>query len=306
MPSFAQKVQFTNSSNVWLWVDSTIGCCIPYPISYSSANYDSTPVVYNGHNYLYLISTTASFLVREEAGRVYEIASEDSVERLLYDFNLGIGDTIRNIYPEDTFVAWVATIDSTHFGGEWYKVWHFNGKDYSTYYPDSVRPFFYNVIEGLGCTNGLYYPASPYSLSAFSQQLLCFNNDQHISTALSTPVTCYGYTYTSDYDNYFSCSQFYSHHPVNHVGVKQLSQKEGKATVVPNPVNEASRIIFPNSISSGHVMILNQLGQVILNIPIEDKTEVVIGDKIKVPGVYYYRVTDAISGESFSGKFLNQ
>jgi hypothetical protein len=37
-----------------------------------------------------------------------------------------------------------------------------------------------------------------------------------------------------------------------------------------------------------------------------NKTELLIVDKVTLPGIYYYRVTDNITGETFSGKFVRQ
>lgn len=305
--SFAQKIQFGNATNTWSLIDSTIGCCVPHPVVYSTAHYDSIPVNYNGFTYQYLISSVASFLIREDSGRVYIISTTDSFERLLYDFNLGVNDTIRNNYPYDKYVTWVTQIDSTQLAGLWYKVWHFEGLDSVIYYPDSARRIQYNVIEGIGCTNGPYYPASPYSLTAFSQQLLCFTNDMGITTGLSNPVISYGYNYTGSYDNDSSCIKFYADYipPAIHgEGIKPLVQTTNNANVVPNPIDNTSKIIFPYSIAAGKLIIVNQAGQAIATLSFQNKDEVTIGDMVKVPGMYFYRLIDNASGKVFSGKFV--
>jgi hypothetical protein len=303
LPSFGQKIDFTNSTNVWSFIDSTTGCCIRYPVYYTTAQYEDS-AVYNGHFYRYLTSSVASFLCREDSGRVYVIGTTDSVEQLLYDFNLGLNDTIRLIYSQDTFLSWVSALDSTLIAGTSYKVWHFNGVDISTFYPDSIRPYTYNVIEGIGCTNGPYYPASPYSLLAFSQQLLCFNSDMASVSGLTIPVTSFGYTYTQSFDNYTSCDTFTAHQHLSNVGVKDLSAESPGATVIPNPVNDAGKIVLPYNISSGTVTIINSIGQVVYNMPVLNEHEIIIGNKISVPGIYFYRVTDAQNGRIFSGKFV--
>ena len=288
-------------------IDSTIGCCIPLHIMYTTTYYDSK-VKYNGYTYEHLVYAMGTCLVREDAGKVYVIGATDSTERVLYDFNLGLHDTLRTVYPQDTYIAWVSQLDSTELYGTWYKVWHFNGVDSNA---DSLRPIVYNVIEGIGCTNGPYYPASPYSVALFSDQLLCFTNDMGFTTPFSNPVISYGNNYTNPFDNYISCASFRTAPVVppdttTYLSTQHLFQNSNNVSVVPDPVNEHSRIMFPYAIQSGTLIILNELGQVVINVSFRNKDEVLIGDNIHVPGVYFYRVTDNQNGKGFSGKFVNR
>lgn len=303
LSSLAQKVQFTNPTNVWSFRDTTTGCCIPIGLEYKNAYYDSTgSVTYNGHNYQSLVTIVASFLVREDSGKVYVIGTPDSIEHVLYDFNVGLGDTMRAIYPTDTLIAWVSQLDSTLFGGQWYKVWHFDGKDCSSFYPDSVRAITYNVIEGIGCTNGLYFPVSPYSLVSFSEQMLCFTNDMHIASALSNPVVAYGDTFISYYDNDSSCMEFYAHPPAPpETDAIRLLHQANSVLAAPNPINDQSKLLFPYSFLSGTVLVINEVGQIVVNMAFSAKEEILIGDRIEAHGLYYYRVTDDLHQTSFSG-----
>jgi hypothetical protein len=301
--SFAQKIQFTNNTNVWSVIDSTIGCCIPIPTAYTTAHYDITVSV-NGRTYQRLYDPqVGDFLVREDSNRVYLVQynTDDSSERVLYDFNLQQNDTLRTVYTQDTYVAWVSTLDSTQIYGTWYKVWHFTGLDYGL---DSTRNFSYNVIEGMGCTNGPYYPASPYALTAFSEQLLCFKNDMGYTTALSNSVLAFGHYYTSSFDNYNSCNDFIIN-PALALGVSQVTAA-GNVSVVPDPINENSKIIVPYLISSGSLVIVHELGQMVTNTTFQNKNELPIGNIVSARGIYFYRVTDNQSGKFFSGKFVNR
>jgi hypothetical protein len=306
VPVFGQKVHFGNITNVWSNLDSTIGCCVLAPRDYKPAWYDSITVDYNGYTWQYLHCTMQSFLVREESNKVYFTGAVDSVERLAYDFNLGIGDTMRIIYPMDTFISWVTNIDSTLLQGISYKVWHFNGNAYSGYFPDSVRPFQYNVIEGLGCTNGVYYPANPYALTAFSQHLLCFNNNSNINTAISNPVVAYASGYNSVYDNDSSCIEYYTdhtHHLTDFTGVKQITINSNSVIVAPNPVTAESNFILPYHINSGSLTITNIAGQIIGRSFFEDKEMLPVPQNFTSGGIYFYHITDNQSGKIFSGKF---
>ena len=305
--SFAQKIQFSNPTNVWALIDSTVGCCVPMATQYTTAYYDS-PLVYNGNTYQLMTDPeVGTCLIREDSNRVYVIGGPlDSIERVLYDFNLVIGDTMRYVYSDDTIIAWVAGMDSTRIAGIWYKVWQFQGLDYSAIFHDSVRGTFYNVIEGIGCTNGPYYPARPFSLQAFSEQVLCFTNNTVISSPLSNPVLSYGFHYTGSFDNYLSCIEFDTLTHSAGVPFNGFKGNENSVTVIPDPINELGKLVFSYPIYSGKVIIINQTGQIITSFPFENKDELMIGDKINVPGVYFYRVTDNLTGQVFSGKFIFQ
>jgi hypothetical protein len=304
LSSFGQKILFSNNTNTWSMKDSTLACCIPYPTRYTTTHYNGR-VIYNGTTYQSLVYDLGSCLIREEAGRVYFIGAFDSTERILYDFNLGLNDTLRTVYPEGTYVAWVSQIDSTQLYGKWYKTWRFDGLDY---HADSTRPFWYNVIEGIGCTNGPYYPAAPYDLAAYSDQLLCFTNDMGITTGLSKPVNSYGAGYYGSFDNAASCSLFQITPPhiedTSLLRARQLVAKRGNAAVVPNPINETGRIILPYAMQSGSLVIMNSIGQVVSNTVFQNKDELPVKGCISLPGIYYYRITDAAVGNVFSGKFV--
>lgn len=300
LSSFGQKIHFGDSTNIWSVIDSTTGCCIPYPTVYTTANYIGS-VEYNGHTYLELNDPEGFILVREENNRVYAINSSDSIERVIYDFNLAINDTLKITTANDTFVSWVSALDSTLLAGVSYKVWHFNGAYTSTYFPDSTRTYQYNVIEGIGCTNGPGYPARAYSLKTFSEQLMCFNNHLNISSTLSVPVTSYGFDYTGSYDNGTSCTVFKSFHPDINVGIAALS-KRNDVNVYPQPITETSLISLPDNIPTGTLTITNLIGQTIINQQFSNQSQLMVGNLIQTSGIYFYRVFDFTTLNIWAGK----
>lgn len=305
--SYAQKISFSDLTNVWCTIDSTTACCIPRPTVYTKTYYDTTSTaVYNGHTYGILASPVATSLIREADGRVYVVDISDSVERILYDYHLALNDTLRIAYPQDVYVSWVTQIDSTQIGGLWYKVWHFDGMDTSKVIADSLRPFMYNVIEGIGCTNGPYYPAFPYTLANFSQELLCFSNKSHAPSVLSNPVVAYAIASTRSFDNDSTCGLFNSHYAVlPPSNVQNVAGTPVAVTVVPNPSEHNCTIVFSRTISSGNIVITNQLGQVIADFNFTARKELEIGNLLHTAGMYYYHVTTG-EGTHFSGKFTRQ
>ena len=187
----------------------------------------------------------------------------------------------------------MASVDSTQINGLWYKIWKFNGyelADYATII-DTFR-----VIEGIGCIEGLHFPCNPLGRSPdLSTQLECFENNG-VSHALSNPVWETGLIWSFYFDDDSSCRL--------NLEASNLSKGIGKVTVIPNPINASSRIVMPYKITSGKVIVLNDVGQTIINTTFHNKDEVLIGDKINMPGIYLYRVTDDLNNKTFAGKFI--
>lgn len=291
--SSAQKIHFTDSANVWKYFT----CSIDFSLTESvgSQTYIKN-IVINGRLYGWLGS---SFVREDTVARIVYIkynndmaTTVDTSDQVLYNYNWHIGDTVK--YHQVSYsptVSWVTSVDSTQINGLWYKVWHFAGYDSGS----SMLPFTYHVIEGIGCTNGFDYAVNPYGSFEFSHQLICFSNKGN-TDSLSYPVPSWGLAGTINFNNASSCAI----HPVDVINLPNNSP----ASLFPNPINGNSLITFPYTIKSGTMMVINEMGQMVVNIPIYNKDEVLIGNSIRVPGIYYYRVTDNESGKLFSGKVI--
>jgi hypothetical protein len=296
--SFGQKIRFSDSSNVWsIYV---LTCCNPPSFtpegSHWSWPYTGSSVI-GGHKYYQLMGS----YIREDTvlNKVYIryhsdcLGDIDTVEKVLYDYNWHIGDTVRQpsicgFAP----ICWVIGIDSTKISAIWYKIWHFNGSYFGT-----GTDLDYHVIEGLGCTNKFDFAIKPYPYFEHSEQLFCFSN-AGISPTLSHSVPSWGLLGDINFDNSSTCLL-----PLK----SSESHKQSDFVVIhPNPIDNTSKIILPYNISSGKLIILNSIGQTIVNEAIQNKNEIQIGDKIKVPGMYYFRVTDNEAGKAYSGKFVAQ
>ncbi len=98
--------------------------------------------------------------------KVFYIPTGDSVEQLLYDFNLQVGDTVRG-YTERMaiFPDIVESIDSVLVGSNYHKRWYIN------------PCFGIYLIEGIGSTYGIF-EASPGCISDGPEfNLTCFQQD---------------------------------------------------------------------------------------------------------------------------------
>ncbi len=273
--SFGQKIRFSDSTNVWtlLYTSLDPGSNPVFtswisPISYSGS------VMINSNRYLKL----ESYYIREDttAKKVFIRSASDSVDKLLYDYNWAVGDT-ENSYQ-------ITFIDSTMINSLWYKTWHFNGD--------------FNVIEGIGCTNGYEFAAYPnFGFHEYSRQLICFQN-RDVSPPLSTPVSSWGAIINIEFDDSASCAM----HPLD---INRPAETNSNISVVPNPIAQSSKIIF-SDVANGKIMIVNDIGQAIETIPFQNTNEVLIGGKIKLPGIYFYHVTDNENGKVYSGKLIKQ
>ena len=298
--SFAQKIRFSDSTNQWTWLFCSIDGGQPiWLYSYLSFENYSGTVIINSHEYLGL----GSSLIREDtiANKVFiryyntSTSTLDTVDEVLYDYNLSVGDTIKHYVSDYFSTSWVTSIDSTLINGIWYKVWHFSGNLVTPGY--FIGGFAYNVIEGIGCTNGLTYPYNPAPPFEASDQLVCFQN-MGDSPPLSNPVTSWGVAIIVYFDDSASCAM----HPLD---ISKLNNKNKITSIFPNPIDRTSKIVLPDK-GSGTLAVFNDLGQMIFCSTFEHKAELLIGDKINVPGIYFYRITDNEGARQYSGKFVFQ
>ncbi len=99
--------------------------------------------------------------------KVFFIQPYDSLEMLLYDFNMQVGDTVKGYIEQfasqkDTVIS----IDSILVGSDYRKMWKIN-QDYNIFF-----------IEGIGSTNGLIEPSMAGLIGNFgSVGLTCFQQN---------------------------------------------------------------------------------------------------------------------------------
>ncbi len=287
----AQKVHFTDSTNVWHgynWDDADVPYySLPYTYSFSG------DTIFHGTTYKKLLSDYASIvLVREDttlkkvfivplAAVSYPLTS-DTDEHVLYDYNLNVGDTF---YYPNVIPRYVYSMDTVLINGTQHRVW------FLVPVHDTVvevnNPYY--VVEGIGCLDEATFPTHPSRLEG-AVTLTCFNTHD------STPPL--DHMVDSYFDNSSSCSLTFG------LGVATVQQKSNDAAVIPNPVNTASKVALPYAVSSGTLIVLNDIGQTVINTSFQNKDELLIGDKKYTPGIYFYRVTDITNGMVFAGKFI--
>jgi len=117
----------------------------------------------NGVCDLSSIANQNNWAIREDTTkRVYIFDYISGQEFLLYDFNLGLGDTLAygNAFSfngsYDNYVEVITSIDSLLIDGLFHKVYHITSTNWMGVVVDYVQ-----IIEGIGSTFGLFADNSP-------------------------------------------------------------------------------------------------------------------------------------------------
>jgi hypothetical protein len=201
--------------------------------------------------------------------KVFYISPTDTVEQLLYDFNLQTGDTIMGFlksfsFPSDT----VESIDSVLVGIDYRKRWKVN----------SFYPFY--IIEGIGSTYGLVelYPGVT-DLPYYS--LICFQQNGQ---------TLYPDTTTS-------CEVI--------LDIKNIPENKLSVSVSPNPFHNSATFILNSELvtENAELRIFNAFGESVQQIKINGSA--IIHRNSLADGIYFYQLFNEKKDEIFAnGKFV--
>ena len=276
---YAQKIRFTDTRNVWNDFGFDADGHTWHPRHSYSRRPDSLIA-----GIPYKRFDLNAYLVREDttAGIVY-IYYHDT-DRILYNYNLQIGDTISYAWNDrEPRIDTVVSVDSTQINGMYHKILEMHGSGISG--RDTIEKYRYNVIEGIGSAGGPLQPLLVYNFEG-GEYVQCFEQDT------TKPVTDQLHLKSAP-------GYFYNCGPT---AVSNVSVQE-KINVVPNPGNRYSKIMLPNTMT-GKLVLLNEMGQVVSNKAFDNNTILPIGELPKVPGVYFYYITDSENGKVFSGKFI--
>lgn len=210
--------------------------------------------------------TTASFYLRSSGKKMFFFNPEDTVEKLLYDFNLFVGDTLPATYtynPNSDGVITVTAIDSvfTPFG-------------YRKRFALSIGNNY--LYEGIGSSAGLKEPTTP-GLWGTSWQLLCFSlNDT-------------GYVPTIGP----SCDLG--------VGVKSLEIPK-LISVFPNPFSEKTNFQLNHEVEEASLIIFNIRGTKVANY-LFSGNNIIFNRGVLIEGIYYYHI-EVDKGRILTGKII--
>ena len=279
----AQKIRFSDTSNKWVYVKPN-DCSTPTLFDYFSYSYNGDTIV-NGTTYLklYDISNTPSLLslIREDTidRKVYikypavQFSSNlvsDTLEHILFDYTLSVGDTIKfDLY--DTVANAVvqsrsvlSSVDSVSINGAWHIRQKFSSH---SNYPWSNG---YYVIEGIGSRH-FNLIASVFAAGECPPSLICFRH-HGVLPPMNNII----------YQNNTSC----------YLGVEQVDPGKGKIEVAPNPFTTSAKVLFPYMVTKGRITIYSYIGQIVYTIQVNQQSEIDIDGFDHPSGLYLLEVYD--------------
>ncbi len=216
-------------------------------------------------------------LIREDtlSRKVYYIFSQDdTVERILYDYNLNVGDTIQYKLMSGGFlVDSVVSVDSTLINGIYHKVFTLKCRN---------RNRAYSFVEGIGTTVNPELPIYFGGCFEYDERLKCFQ--QYFQPAFTAPYHLCG---LEIYGIYFLDS-FYNCQPD---GVDYKVELNNQAEVVPNPVK--NELVISRSVAINSVSISNIVGQVVFSREY-NMNKVMVNVSYLPAGVYFIKINNSI------------
>jgi hypothetical protein len=206
-------------------------------------------------------------LIRQDSlhKRIFGIKKGQNIERLLYDFNLNVSDTLTvfsfDFYSQLPLIVKVQAIDSFLVNGTYrkrYKLigYHFTGQP--EYWMEGIGSIFGPLNPGLADYGVVDY-CPPGLLCLYQNNVQLYNNPLFNS--------CYHYT----------CS----------VGIEE-QKKKPDVIFFPNPGNGLFTLHTEN-IASAQLEIINCLGERIIQRHIENNNSLVDLSR-EAKGIYFYRL----------------
>lgn len=233
----------------------------------SSAHWECLPP-----NYLGSTITTDTLFIRQDSSlkKVWIYDSVSSSDKILYDFNLSVGDTLdtaKVYFANYGFTApkIITSIDSVLINGTYRNRYNYNNGC-------NAFPTDTSIIEGIGALHGFIYPPSCFEfyffLKAFHQNNTLYYGD---STA-----QCYDFT----------------------TGIAEAVDKLN-ISIFPNPTKDELTITF-FQFQTGELEIYNSVGEKICT------QHITASNKLQTSnwheGIYFIRIT---TGEKIvTGKFV--
>ncbi len=254
LASSAQKIRFSDTRNEW----KTLAFVFDGPPFKQEFAYGADTIAYghaykllhNNISYFYCTAMWSSgtcpgggggggggsselYFIREDTlnNKVYyrdiTTVSTDTLEHLLYNYNLTVGDSINFTFMGSTLTDTVASIDSTLINGVYHKIFNMINKQYGF-----MRS--YTVVEGIGCTNNPLFPALFGVCFEYGESLYCFSQagirpviHAPINSCATFTTICCHITLTS-FDNTTNCATVLS---------SKNTASQNAIAATPNPAN---------------------------------------------------------------------
>ena len=190
--------------------------------------------------------------------QVYYLPAVDSTERLIYKFNLGVGDTVPMQSPN--FPTTILSIDTvTILGGDTRR--YFVG--------DANQPWVDErnyILEGVGGSNGLTY---------FQPELFVVSGG-----IIMTQLVCFQYG-DSIYPSNTECPF------IDFISSSQQVRDDFVMAVSPNPTKDVISFTISDDLLNAKVTMMDGLGRVVHTLPL---TDLVTSVQLPAKGIYFWRL----------------
>ena len=160
----------------------------------------------------------------------------------------------------------------------------------------------YIFVEGMGTLTTPTYSVSNWYFED-DAQLRCFTSKgirpaclphQRLTRPWDQPLGSY-IALVDSFDNDMSCL-------LRIVSVANISQ-ENAITIAPNPGNADIMLSIPVSVATVTIQISDYTGRILQKVTTSNRNTN-IGQYLSTPGVYYYTLQDAATGQRYSGRFI--
>lgn len=196
----------------------------------------------------------------------------DTVEHLIYKGSWQVGDSSSM----QAGMLHITGIDSTEINGEQYKVFYGSQRIWASTIV---------IIEGIGCLKGLGLPIYPQQFE-YTTSLLCYFHGS--DKPILNPAIYH-------FDNTGSCT----------LGVLTTPSASQQVFVRPNPGSENMSLVLPAGMGTSSVIITDFSGRIMAQFE-TNTINTAIGQYLRAPGIYFYRVQEKRSGQSYQGRFVFQ
>lgn len=301
----AQKLRFTNPTNHWYTAGtSTSDACpfshyitygadtVMYGVIYKTVHDSMPPPLYILPGCYSGGSSLANmFWVREDTvgNKVYyRYPALDTIEHLLYDYNLSVGDTIHYNQYMSFVTDTVVRIDSILISGVSHRVLTMHGKS-------SPSPFSraYSVVEGLGCTGNPWLPAFFPGCFEYFEKDLCFGQGPY-TPAITVPYFMCGLHET---DTFRNCTYFT-------LSASKPPLRVQNEHIYPNPARDYVAITLPDTFNGNiQLKVYDQMGKCIYQKENEQLNGIIKLNVLSWPDGLYIVVYEDNFGGIKSGKF---
>jgi len=216
----------------------------------------------------YIVS---GYIREDSSNKVFYRKSHDSTIRLLYDFNVKVGDTVNIGWSYFPMKFVVETVDSIYIYDKYLKrivILEDHGK------------FGEQWIEGIGSLCGVL-ESGYFFIVGSRHELLCYYENDTLKYSNPGYPDCY----------------------YNTVGVNDPVPDEPDVNLYPNPITSTSIFSIENKQTKNYILEIYNLNGVIIKTFVFNDEQLLLHNKNFVPGLYFYRLIDA-GKDIKTGKFI--